>query len=328
MACWTPAPSHRASVPTWCARRCGAGSSRWSSSTTSRRSACRCCSRSAGSARSGCARCAPRAPRCTAPPRLTRDDSEPAVFLGLQVTGSSLVVQHGREAVLRPGEFAVYDTSSPYTLVHRDGIDQHFFRIPRSALVMSPAALRGVTAVTVGAGNPVAGLAAGYLRGLAGDDDLRSDPRAGAVEEATVSLVKAALMTHLADGGADGGAGREALHESLEARITAYLRAHLTEPDLSAERIAAAHHISTRYLYVILARCGITLGDWLRGRRLSGCRDALADPGLHAVPISALARRWGFTDPGHFSRCFREAYGCTPTQWRQQHASPRRVDGR
>lgn len=86
------------------------------------------------------------------------------MFLGLQVTGSSLVVQHGREAVLRPGEFAVYDTSSPYTLVHRDGIDQHFFRIPRSALVMSPAALRGVTAVTVGAGNPVAGLAAGYLR--------------------------------------------------------------------------------------------------------------------------------------------------------------------
>ncbi|NAZ84536.1 helix-turn-helix domain-containing protein [Kineococcus sp. T90] len=250
--------------------------------------------------------------------RLARRETEPAVFLGLQVSGSSLVVQHGREAVLRPGEFAVYDTCAPYTLVNPAGIDQHFFRVPRSALGVPGAVLRDVTAVTVGADNPVAGLAARCLTGLAEDRHLRSAPTARAVEEATLSLVRAALVGHLAD----GTAGRDVLQESLETRITSWLDAHLGDPGLSAQRVAAAHHISVRYLYVVLARCGISLGEWVRTQRLERCRAALEDPRSRTLPIGALARGWGFTDPGHFSRSFRQAYGCTPTQWRAEHTAP------
>ncbi|KKD02067.1 hypothetical protein TN53_42590, partial [Streptomyces sp. WM6386] len=43
--------------------------------------------------------------RCTA--ALVRDDLEPRLFLGRQVSGASMVVQGGREAVLHPGGFAV-----------------------------------------------------------------------------------------------------------------------------------------------------------------------------------------------------------------------------
>ncbi len=56
------------------------------------------------------------------------------MFVGLQVTGSSMVVQDGREAVLRPGDMAPYDTTRPYTLVNENGIHQHFFRIAHSEL--------------------------------------------------------------------------------------------------------------------------------------------------------------------------------------------------
>jgi AraC-like DNA-binding protein len=40
----------------------------------------------------------------------------------------------------------------------------------------------------------------------------------------------------------------------------------------------------------------------------------LADPGLSP---SAIAARWGLTDPAHFSRAFRAAYGLPPTEYRR-----------
>lgn len=62
--------------------------------------------------------------------RLAREDEEPAVFLGLQVTGTSLVAQNGRECVLGPGQFAVYESIAPYTLLFDEGVDHHFLRFP------------------------------------------------------------------------------------------------------------------------------------------------------------------------------------------------------
>src|SRR5277367_2187942 len=41
---------------------------------------------------------------------LARDDLTPSVFVALQMTGSSVVVQVEREVVLRPGELVVYDS--------------------------------------------------------------------------------------------------------------------------------------------------------------------------------------------------------------------------
>jgi hypothetical protein len=46
-------------------------------------------------------------------PRLAKDDLAPSVFLALQLSGSSMVVQGRREAVLRRGDLALYDTTVP-----------------------------------------------------------------------------------------------------------------------------------------------------------------------------------------------------------------------
>ena len=32
--------------------------------------------------------------------------------------------------------------------------------------------------------------------------------------------------------------------------------------------------------------------------------------------MSAVAQRWGFVNPAHFSRAFRAAYGVSPREWR------------
>jgi hypothetical protein len=61
---------------------------------------------------------------------LARDDLTPSVFLALQMTGSSVVVQRGREVVLRPGELVVYDSTMPFVLADTAGMRMHKFRFP------------------------------------------------------------------------------------------------------------------------------------------------------------------------------------------------------
>ncbi len=247
--------------------------------------------------------------------KLAKDDIAPSVFLGLQLSGSSVVVQGGREAVLRPGDLALYDTTAPYVLLNEHGIHQHFFRIPIADLALPPSAISEVTAVRLSPDRPVADLAATYFGRLAANPELHATAGAEAIGQPSIELVRALITTQLSD----PSLAREPLAETLQLQVMEYVRAHLAEHDLTAARIAAKHHISVRHLYNILARSGISLGDWVRAHRLEGCRNDLAKPGAKSVSIAFIAQRWGFRDATHFGRVFKAAYGMSPREWRDLH---------
>ena len=255
-------------------------------------------------------------------PRLAGDDLEPSIFLGLQQAGSSLVVQGGREVVLRPGDLVVYDSTAPYTLVdEQGGISQHFFRVPISRLALPHDAVRAVSATRLSPGHPVADLTAAHLDRLASSPDIFDSPGGEAVGPPSIELIRAVISTHL---GAAGPAA-ESLHATLRLRILAYVRAHLHEPDLGPARVAADHHISVRQLHKVLAAGGLSWGDHLRTDRLERCRDQLGGPTGWATTVEAVARRSGFVDMSSFSRAFRAEYGMSPSQWRALcHARPDR----
>jgi AraC-like DNA-binding protein len=243
--------------------------------------------------------------------RLAADCTDQHLFVGLQLSGTSMVVQGDREALLRPGDLAVYDTRRPYTLLNDDGIHQHYFRIPISVLALPGHALEAVTAVRLDGRRPLARATAGYLSNLAnGLEDLSAGEAAQAAAP-TIGLVRALLTAQLLE----APLSREHLHDSLEARVLEYIRVNLADHGLTPARIAAAHHISVRHLYRLMGNSGIVLGDWIRERRLERCRDALADPGSQ-TNITELARKWGFGDPSQFGRAFKRAYGTTPSEWR------------
>ncbi|MFG2324880.1 helix-turn-helix domain-containing protein [Streptomyces sp. NPDC048568] len=247
--------------------------------------------------------------------RLARQDEEPAVFLGLQVAGTSLVVQNGRECVLEPGQLAVYESISPYTLLFDNGVDHHFLRFPRSSLALPDRLLRETGAVAMGADNPVAPLAFSYFSQLAVTDALHQGGQADAVVEPSVELLRAVLTTQYGNSGRAKGP----LEVTLGLRITQFMREHLADADLSAARIAAAHGISVRHLYAVLARSGISLGDWIRTRRLAECRRELAGPAGRRRTVAAVGRSWGFVNATHFSKIFKRTYGMSPREWRDQN---------
>ena len=242
----------------------------------------------------------------------THDDFTPSIFMGLQMTGSCVVVQHGREAILRPGDLVICDSTSPFLISDADGIRQHKFRIPLDRLALPADVIRRVCAVNLSPGHPITDLTATYFHRLALRPGLFDRPGGDLVSQPSIELLRAVITTHL-----DAAElGKESRHATLFVRIMGYIRTHLREPDLTAGRIAAEHHISVRQLYRILAGEGISLGDWIRARRLEGCRNDLASTG-YGEPIFAVAHRWGFTDASSFTRMFRATFGVSPRQWRE-----------
>lgn len=109
------------------------------------------------------------------------------------------------------------------------------------------------------------------------------------------------------------------------ARIHAFVRENPGDARLTPAAIAAAHHISLRYLHKLFHQDGHTVAGWVRERRLEQCRRDLADPRLAAQSITAIAARWGFTSPTHFSQAFRSAYGHSPSQFRRQCTQAERL---
>jgi AraC-like DNA-binding protein len=242
-------------------------------------------------------------------------DPAPYVILELQRAGRRTVAQRDRSTVLHQGDLYVLDTSQPYTSANLDGTNQHCIKIPRADLALPDRTLSRITGMRVGPQNPVAELMAMYLVRLAGDDRLAARTDMDVFESPTIELIRALVATQLGE----DALAREPLENTLALRIMEFTRQHLTDHDLSAAKIARAHNISVRHLYATLSRSGVVLGEWIRSRRLEGCRRDLARTGRNSQTISFIAHQWGLGDATHFSRTFRDTFGMSPRDWRALH---------
>jgi len=90
------------------------------------------------------------------------------------------------------------------------------------------------------------------------------------------------------------------------------------EPDLEAKDVAAALSISPRYLYKILAQENTTYCRELVRIRLKRAVRMLRDARFDSISVAEIAWRSGFRDPSHFSKRFRQAYGCPPGAFRSR----------
>ncbi|GGG11447.1 hypothetical protein GCM10007304_26850 [Rhodococcoides trifolii] len=256
--------------------------------------------------------------------RQARSDHEPQVFLAVQSVGSAHISQGERRVVLRPGDMTVYDTTKPYTITNVGTSELLYFQLPRSLVALPQSVLEGVLAVRIGGdNNPLADVALSYLTAL-GRGYAWLDPRAAdLVATPTIELVRAVIAAH--HGGDERC--REPLFTSLALRVKRYVADHLGDRDLTPDSIAAAHHVSVRHLYQVMARDGVRLSASIREQRLEACRRDLRNPRRASHTVAAVGARWGFADASHFGRVFKAAYGTTPHDWRAGHAGHSATDG-
>lgn len=151
------------------------------------------------------------------------------------------------------------------------------------------------------------------------DDNAGAEPgpEKAMLRVATIELARALITTAAGD-----QRGPRDLHSTLYLRVSKYLERHLTDLDLNAESVAAAHNVSVRTLYNAWSAVSeVPLSQWIIAARLEGARAQLSRD-TPAVTIASVARRWGFSDATHFARRFRSAYGLSPREWRELHLPP------
>lgn len=90
-----------------------------------------------------------------------------------------------------------------------------------------------------------------------------------------------------------------------------YIEEHLTE-EIDFEQIAKQAYFSGFHFQRLFSLlCGITLGDYIRFRRLSCAAEELARTDEKIIDV---AFQYGYDSPESFSRAFKSFHGITPSQ--------------
>ncbi|TQF01643.1 helix-turn-helix domain-containing protein [Kitasatospora acidiphila] len=238
---------------------------------------------------------------------------EPQVGVGVQVSGRAVLEQDGRRAEVPAGGLVLYDTARPYSVDYPERFRTHLFHLPRRLLGVPERELRQVAGTTV---TPVEGCGSvllPFLNCLAASAHSYSAPVGDRLAGSVADLLSTFVTQLTAARTADGPRTR---NDHLVRRVREHIDRHLGDPELSPETIALAHHISVRYLHRLFESEGVTVSRLIQQRRLDACARELGRRGRTAPTVSAVAQRWGFVNPAHFSRAFRAAYGVSPREWR------------
>lgn len=245
----------------------------------------------------------------------TRRTKSDDVLLSLQLAGTSLLSQDGRETQLSAGDFALYDTQRTYELVVPSGGRLLILRLPRRGLEQRLGAIARYSAIGIKETDPLGGFASGYLSLLPSRvKALEGLPShvANELSQQVLDVVCLAFRNAIDESSAALSSSRAL----TLARLKAAIGERLTDASLKPSVAAAAVGVSTRYANDLLSEEGTSLERYIMLRRLELCGRALTDPLQRGRSISDIAFSWGFSDLSHFGRRFREHFGYTPRDYR------------
>ncbi|WP_055524972.1 helix-turn-helix domain-containing protein [Streptomyces graminilatus] len=266
-------------------------------------------------------------------PALVRRSDPELYHLALTLSGRQSISRCRSDASVGVGDLLLYDSSHPTDAsAFPDGGDSGnggggggavegiVVNVPRTAVPLPAAKVDGLLGVPLPGDSGMGGLLAQFLVRLASEADACRPQDVIRLGGVTVDLITA-FLAHHAD--TEGSVPPESHRQALLTGIHSFIEHNLGDPQLTPGAVAAFHHISVRYLHRLFQGQGVTVGAWIRHRRLEGCRRDLADPRLADRPIGFLAARWGFVHASEFTRAFRRAYGIPPSTYRQDRARHR-----
>lgn len=235
-------------------------------------------------------------------------------YLNLKLAGRCRIQQDGREISLSPGQVGIFDSDRQFALLHDRGpqLQVASFWVPAEALRERLPASFDVTAARVSDDPFVGHLIAETARTL-------SDRALRMTEDESVRLFRALIelvAISLSRQGRAGTAEAESLTDATLLVLKRAIHRRLREPGLAVSDVADAVGISERYVHKLLARSGCSFTDYVIDHRLDGSARDLRDPAMTDLAIGAIAFDWGFSDLSHFTRRFKQRFGCRPRDWR------------
>jgi AraC-like DNA-binding protein len=254
-------------------------------------------------------------------PRLIRQSDPESCHLTLLLRGGGLARWERAETVVGSYDFHTNHTSVPYDIVSRHGpVEMIGVEVPKTSLGLPWGRVQQVIGQALSGRDGIGILLVQFLTQVTDDTSAyrpTEAPRLGGV----LSELVTALFARALD--AEEHLPPETRTRTLALEVKAFIRRNLCDADLSPGSVAAAHYISRSHLHRLFHADGITVASYIRTQRLEAARADLANASASAVPVYAIAARYGFKDHATFTRSFRAAYGTTPRDYRHAaHITP------
>ncbi|WP_225614702.1 helix-turn-helix domain-containing protein [Pseudomonas sp. PDM18] len=241
-------------------------------------------------------------------PRCREEDK---YFAVLMLEGSECLEQGDSRAKIEPGELSIYDATRPHHLSFDSDWRQIIVSVPRASLNQLVVDMESRTATRVSLDNPTGRVLRSFLETLSTQIGEFTPQEMARLSESATHLIALTL------GNLQNLAPDHSRSQMLTlTRVKIFISDNLRDPALSAQQIACATGLSARYIGKLFEREGSSLMRYVLRRRLERCGAELRSPLCSTLRISEVAFRWGFNDMSHFSRVFRDFYGCSPKEWR------------
>lgn len=227
-----------------------------------------------------------------------------------QLEGSTQLEQKRGCARIAPGEWALYDTSLPYTFETCGDARFIVLLLPLDEFSEYSAEIERIGGKALAArGN--AEVARAALTGVLSGGFALEEEGQRVLQDSILALMGNAIrMVDVADKGT-----MRSIHRKLQV-AQAYIERNLTEPVLTPDMVANACGMSRRSLYDAFNTLAQTPHAYIQRQRLARACEFLAE-GDARHTITQIAFELGFADAAHFSRLFNERYGVSPSQWRK-----------
>lgn len=243
--------------------------------------------------------------------------SQDAYFAVMLLSGVYLLEQNGREVFLQPGDISLYDATRPHR-VHCSGEPTKviYLSIPRSVFRDRIADIDRCTALRIPGTQGIGYVAANFLRSSATHADQLLAHEFSSLAEHALDLLTLAVTTVRP---VDINLSRSR-SVSLNG-IKTFIEQNLRDVDLDTGVITRYAGLSARYINGLFADEGTSLMRYVWKRRLENCRKDILNPVYAGHRLSGIAFRWGFNDSAHFSRAFKQHFGCSPREFRWRNTA-------
>ncbi|MBL6750630.1 MAG: helix-turn-helix domain-containing protein [Nevskia sp.] len=246
-----------------------------------------------------------------------RRTSNEYFFANMQLGGSCIVRQDGREVLIRPGDFYIVDTTRVYELDFEDW-RLLCIRIPRHLLVPLLQSPRNSTAVRLHDDGALGTIAGSFMRTV-----LQCPEDIASVAQQTLINTLVNLIAIALGGTAEAREhGRASIQKGMRDAIIRHVESDLANPMLSTPSVAAHFRISTRYLQRLFEGHDRTFAQMIIEKRLDRCAHDLLESKCGSRSISEIIYASGFNDVSNFCRMFRRRFGMSPSDYRHSRGTP------
>jgi len=250
--------------------------------------------------------------------KIVRDHSDIAqsndecFYLNMQVSGRGIYTQAGERQLLQTGCVTLIDSTDSLTIEHQDGkpYDVISVMVPKSLFGSGLPQAHMCVNKTLNAETPLGTVLSHHLMALVDHLPALDETETASLLSGLTELLRQTCQS----------AVKPVIHTAFKSQsktlidIQCYVSAHLRDPDLSIDDVSRVFGLSSRYIYVLFARAGLTFRGWLTEQRLGLALGEIRASAIRGASISAVAYECGFSDLSHFNRLFKAKFGCTPRQ--------------